>query len=260
MKPGELHASVATPLAVVITELLQNAAEHAWPDGRTERRRRLGGRSSRPARGPAPGAAAALTWTSSCTAPTPSCGSRSATTGLACHPASPSTTPPAWACRSCATWSGTQMGGTITMRSDGGTVVEVVIPVDHPRTTSRASETGRPAGAPGARRGTTGPVRSCRQTDLEGEAGLSDAGSCGSAFRTPGAGGPARPCAACAAPPPRSHPRCPTPGWSPARTRDRTAGPRTAMHTALAASICSIAGPVLPIGKNRSGSVSRHAA
>ncbi len=30
---GELQASVATPLAVVITELLQNAAEHAWPEG-----------------------------------------------------------------------------------------------------------------------------------------------------------------------------------------------------------------------------------
>jgi two-component sensor histidine kinase len=30
---GELGADVATPLAVVITELLQNAAEHAFPDG-----------------------------------------------------------------------------------------------------------------------------------------------------------------------------------------------------------------------------------
>jgi two-component sensor histidine kinase len=29
---GQLHASVATPLAVVITELLQNAAEHGWPE------------------------------------------------------------------------------------------------------------------------------------------------------------------------------------------------------------------------------------
>jgi nitrogen fixation/metabolism regulation signal transduction histidine kinase len=27
---------------------------------------------------------------------------------------------------------GTQMGGTITMRNDGGAVVDVVIPVDHP--------------------------------------------------------------------------------------------------------------------------------
>ncbi len=29
---GELHAEVATPLAVVISELLQNASEHAFPD------------------------------------------------------------------------------------------------------------------------------------------------------------------------------------------------------------------------------------
>ena len=29
---GQLHAAVATPLAVVITELLQNAAEHGWPE------------------------------------------------------------------------------------------------------------------------------------------------------------------------------------------------------------------------------------
>src|SRR6202035_2019422 len=31
-KAGALPAAVATPQAVVITELLQNAAEHAWPD------------------------------------------------------------------------------------------------------------------------------------------------------------------------------------------------------------------------------------
>jgi two-component sensor histidine kinase len=32
---GNLHASLATPLAVALTELLQNAVEHAFPDGRT---------------------------------------------------------------------------------------------------------------------------------------------------------------------------------------------------------------------------------
>lgn len=32
---GGLHASLATPLAVALTELLQNAVEHAFPDGRT---------------------------------------------------------------------------------------------------------------------------------------------------------------------------------------------------------------------------------
>ena len=30
---GELHAEIATPLAVVISELLQNASEHGFPDG-----------------------------------------------------------------------------------------------------------------------------------------------------------------------------------------------------------------------------------
>jgi two-component sensor histidine kinase len=32
---GDLQASLATPLAVTLTELLQNAVEHAFPDGRT---------------------------------------------------------------------------------------------------------------------------------------------------------------------------------------------------------------------------------
>jgi two-component sensor histidine kinase len=35
--PGELPAEVATPLAVVLTELLQNAAEHAFPDDGTQK-------------------------------------------------------------------------------------------------------------------------------------------------------------------------------------------------------------------------------
>src|SRR6202011_3699616 len=34
---GELPAEGATPLAVVLTELLQNAAEHAFPEGRAYR-------------------------------------------------------------------------------------------------------------------------------------------------------------------------------------------------------------------------------
>jgi two-component system, sensor histidine kinase PdtaS len=34
---GELSADIATPLAVVLTELLQNAAEHAFPDDATYR-------------------------------------------------------------------------------------------------------------------------------------------------------------------------------------------------------------------------------
>ena len=38
---GELPAELATPLAVVLTELLQNAVEHAFPEGSTRRDRRI---------------------------------------------------------------------------------------------------------------------------------------------------------------------------------------------------------------------------
>ena len=63
---GELHAAVATPLAVVITELLQNAAEHGWPEAappdrpgrrgrrRPPRRRMAAGREQLAVRRPAP--------------------------------------------------------------------------------------------------------------------------------------------------------------------------------------------------------------
>ncbi|MBC7680362.1 MAG: ATP-binding protein, partial [Pseudorhodobacter sp.] len=34
---GTLPAEVATPLSMVLTELVQNAVEHAYPDGRTGR-------------------------------------------------------------------------------------------------------------------------------------------------------------------------------------------------------------------------------
>ena len=34
---GELRAEVATPLALVVSELLQNAVEHAFPEGHPER-------------------------------------------------------------------------------------------------------------------------------------------------------------------------------------------------------------------------------
>ena len=36
--PGDLPAEVATPLAVVLTELLQNAVEHGFPEGSGARR------------------------------------------------------------------------------------------------------------------------------------------------------------------------------------------------------------------------------
>ena len=51
---GEVPADVATPLAVVLAELLQNAVEHAYPDAEVTSRRRLGGTAGDRARGPQP--------------------------------------------------------------------------------------------------------------------------------------------------------------------------------------------------------------
>ena len=47
---GELPAEVATPLAVILTELLQNAAEHAFPSAPGPARRPPGADLPRPRR------------------------------------------------------------------------------------------------------------------------------------------------------------------------------------------------------------------
>ena len=75
-----------------------------------------------------------------------------------------------------------------------------------------------------------------------------------------GAGERRTACGAGGAPPRRCRPTRRSPGWWRGRTRGTGPGPRTARHTALAFSICSMAGPVVPTGKNRSGSVSRQRA
>ncbi|MGI8491316.1 MAG: sensor histidine kinase, partial [Acidimicrobiales bacterium] len=107
---GRLQAAVATPLAVVITELLQNAAEHAFgdePAGGRELVVRLyferhGDRLHVVVRdngvGLPPGFSVEATTSLGL----------SIVRGLIAS----------------------QMGGTIAMRSDGGTVVELDIPVD----------------------------------------------------------------------------------------------------------------------------------
>jgi two-component sensor histidine kinase len=145
---GELHASVATPLAVVITELLQNAAEHAWPAQAT---------TAPGSPGPAPTVVAAGGGSA---APSPSGGASSDELRFGGGPPLQVDVelrrtdgelrvtvrddgvglPPGF---SIDNTSGlglsivrglvrTQLGGKITMRSDGGTVVDVSIPVDHP--------------------------------------------------------------------------------------------------------------------------------
>ncbi|MGH9153537.1 MAG: sensor histidine kinase, partial [Acidimicrobiales bacterium] len=113
-EPGQLPAELATPLAVVINELLQNAAEHAFPpdqfgEGRT---RRVEVRLNHAGpdlvvevcdngRGLPPGFSV----------------ERTATLGLSIV-------------RNLVTG---QLGGSIRMRSDGGTVVELRLPVERGR-------------------------------------------------------------------------------------------------------------------------------
>jgi two-component sensor histidine kinase len=143
---GELHASVATPLAVVITELLQNAAEHAWPDG-VDGAGDAHGTVGADATGGVDGPDCAAPPTKDRTTSDPGrtlevdvelfrtnaelrVTVRDNGVGL----------PPGFSVDDTSSLGlsivrnlvGTQMGGTITMRSEGGTVVDVVIPVDHP--------------------------------------------------------------------------------------------------------------------------------
>jgi two-component sensor histidine kinase len=108
---GQLHASVATPLAVAITELLQNAAEHAVPETegfelvvdleleRSDSSLRVTVRDN----GVGLPEAFSIETTSTL--------GLSIVRGLI----------------------GSQMGGTISMRNEGGTIVELVIPLDQPR-------------------------------------------------------------------------------------------------------------------------------
>ncbi|MCU4185817.1 sensor histidine kinase [Acidiferrimicrobium sp. IK] len=109
---GELQAALATPLAVVITELLQNAAEHAFPEGSTVDIKTI-----------------------------------RVTVDLERTPTSLRVTvrdngvglPPGFVIEDTASLGlsivrslvGSQLGGTINMRTDGGTIVELVIPVDN---------------------------------------------------------------------------------------------------------------------------------
>lgn len=108
---GELQAAVATPLAVVITELLQNAAEHAQPQDWSSsglvisvELERLEASLRVTVRDNGVGLPADFSVDNS-----PTLG-LSIVRGLV----------------------GSQLGGTLSMRTDGGTVVELVIPLDQP--------------------------------------------------------------------------------------------------------------------------------
>jgi two-component sensor histidine kinase len=111
---GRLQASVATPLAVVLNELLQNAAEHARP-GSDEAR----------------GAPSELKVDIELTRRDHERGVVVRDDGVGL--------PPGFSIDATRTLGlsivrdlvGTQLGGTIAMHTDGGTVVELLIPVDH---------------------------------------------------------------------------------------------------------------------------------
>jgi two-component sensor histidine kinase len=113
---GELHASVATPLAVVITELLQNAAEHAWPDGPEG----------------ADGADRALQVDVELHRTATELRVTVRDNGIGLPPGFSIDNTSSLGLSIVRNLVGTQMGGRIFMHSDDGTVVEVVIPVDHP--------------------------------------------------------------------------------------------------------------------------------
>lgn len=109
---GDLQAALATPLAVVITELLQNAAEHAFPEGDTGDTRAIHvtldlERSESSLRVTVRDNGVGL--------PAGFAVDDTASLGLSIV-------------RSLV---GSQLGGTINMRTDGGTLVELVIPVDN---------------------------------------------------------------------------------------------------------------------------------
>jgi two-component system, sensor histidine kinase PdtaS len=116
---GELHAAVATPLAVVVNELLQNAAEHAFPLEEGVDPELAASEPPVEVRVDLERKGETLTLTVSDNGVgLPAGFSVEQTTSLGLS-----------IVRSLV---GTQLGGTISMRSDPGTVVELRIPVDAP--------------------------------------------------------------------------------------------------------------------------------
>jgi len=108
---GELSADVATPLAVILTELLQNAAEHAFPEDASERPAeslRIQVRLKR-------SDGKLLVEVSDNGAGLPAGFSVDQTTSLGLSIVRDLVR--------------TQLGGTIAMRTDGGTIVELMVPI-----------------------------------------------------------------------------------------------------------------------------------
>ncbi len=106
---GNLQAALATPLAVVVTELLQNAAEHAFPpgwDGPGERRVEVTLDRS--------GAQLSVVV---------------ADNGVGLPEEFSLERPTSLGLSIVSSLVTTQLGGTIGMRSEGGTIVELTVPL-----------------------------------------------------------------------------------------------------------------------------------
>jgi two-component system, sensor histidine kinase PdtaS len=113
---GELPAALATPLAVVITELLQNAAEHAVPASTSSEMRALEPLIVHVDLTRVEAELRVTVKDNGVGLPAGFSIEETSTLGLSIVRGLVES----------------QMGGTISMRSDGGTLVELVIPVDHP--------------------------------------------------------------------------------------------------------------------------------
>ena len=123
-----------------------------------------------------------------------------------------------------------QLGGTIEMYNNNGTVAELVIPVDRPESNDLTRNTSPFAWFWSA---AVQPARRCLASQSL------------RSFRRSSSVVP---------------PQMPD-SWFVARANSRQLSRASQVpHTPLAAMICSTAGPVLPTGKKRSGSVSRQAA
>ncbi|MBO0729451.1 MAG: PAS domain-containing protein, partial [Acidimicrobiaceae bacterium] len=114
---GELPATLATPLAVVLTELMQNAVEHALPTG-------AGGRQSR--------AQETLQVRVTLERTDAELQVRVADNGVGLPPGFSIERTPSLGLSIVRSLVGSQLGGTISMHTDDGTVVDLVVPVDRP--------------------------------------------------------------------------------------------------------------------------------
>ena len=217
---GELRAEVATPLAVVLTELLQNAVEHAFPeDAVGPARRPAGARHDRATTASELRRAGARQRRRAC--------------------------PPGFSVDDATSLGLTIVRALVTTELGG-----------HHRDAHRRRHARRaphPGAADRACRSRRPAILACatvrrRRSGRRGDPATTRRWRASQALRSLRRSSSSVP------------PQTPA-SWLVARANSRQAACTShCRHTALAAAICSMAGPVLPTGKNRSGSVSRQAA